>query len=38
MDSLQAELAALHGLFNGRKRKELEDMKWELRKLEASVR
>ena len=42
MDSLQAELAALRGLFNGRKRKELEarmeDMKWELRKLEASVR
>ena len=42
MDSLQAELAALRGLFNGRKRKELEarmeDMKWELRKLDASVR
>ena len=42
MDSLQAELAALRGLFTGRKRKELEarmeDMNRELRELEASVR
>ena len=42
MDSLQAELAALRGLFTGRKRRELEarieDANRELRKLEASVR
>ncbi len=42
MDSLQAALAALRGLFNGRKRKELEarieDTNRELRELEASAR
>ena len=42
MDSLQAELAALRGLFTGRKRKELEarieDANRELRELEASAR
>lgn len=42
MDSLQAELAALRGLFTGRKRRELEarieDANRELRELEASAR
>lgn len=42
MDSLQAELAALRGLFTGRKRRELEarieDANRELRELEASIR
>ena len=42
MDSLQAELAALRGLFTGRKRKELEarieEANRELQELEASVR
>ena len=42
MDSLQAELAALRGLFTGRKRRELEarieDVNRELRELEASAR
>lgn len=42
MDSLQAELVALRGLFNGRKRRELEahmeDVNRELRNLEASVK
>ena len=42
MDSLQAALAALRGLFTGRKRRELEarieDANRELRELEASAR